>query len=336
MPENRRILAWWASCLLLLAAPNSYGDAVSELASFSAFPRADLAQLSQAAAKPVRSEPSGNARHLSVQTAYVVPRPPAEVASQMSSWNPARHSELRVYLYSNSASDFSRLANAPDNSAVRYLATASAQRSPDLQLSAAELNMLPAGGAEAGMTPAIAGAWAKILGARASAFASGGSASQPPYENATPAVRPNEELNALLRGRDKIRQQFSTLLSATGIGRGAGSIKPNMYWELVDAEGKGVLALGAQYSRPGANGTIQTASANYYASGGYYARITLHQLWPVQVEGRDSTLVWRGDFVSSAGVAGTRGIERMGAESVMIKDVGRAVAAFRRDLGGSR
>jgi hypothetical protein len=256
----------------------------------------------------------------------------------MSSWNPARHSDLRVYLYSSSATDFSRLASAPDNAAVRYLATATAQRSPDLQLSAAEVNMLPAGGggAEAGMSPALAAAWGKILGARASAFASGGSASQPPYENASPAVRPNEELSGLLRGYDKIRQQFSGLLSATGIGRGAGSIKPNMYWELVDADGKGVVALGAQYSRPGANGAIQTASANYYASGGYFARITLHQLWPVQVEGRDSTLVWRGDFVSSAGVAGTRGIERMGAESVMIKDVGRAVAAFRADVGGGR
>ena len=323
---------------LLAAATNCAADPASELASFSAFPRADLTQLSKGDAKPVRSQPSGNARHLSVQTLYVVPGSPAEVAAKMRSWNPARHPELRVYLYSNSATDFSRLASAPDNSAVRYLVTASAQRSSDLQLSASEITLLPAAGAGAvaGMSPALASAWAKILAGRATAFAAGGSAAQPPYENTSPAVRPNDELNALLRGHDKIRQQFSALLGASGIGRSAGSIKPDMYWELVDADGKGVLTLGADYSRPGPNGTIQTASANYYASGGYYARITLHQLWPVQVEGRPSTLVWRGDMISSAAVAGARGIERLGAESIMIKDVGRAVSLFRRDLGGGR
>jgi hypothetical protein len=186
------------------------------------------------------------------------------------------------------------------------------------------------------MSAPIAAGWAKILGGRAGAFASGGSASQPPYENSTPGVRPNDELNALLAGQGKIRQQFSGLLGATGIGRGSGSIKPDMYWELVDADGKGVLTLGASYSKPAANGAIQIASANYYASGGYYARITLHQLWPVQVEGRPSTLVWRGDLISSAAVAAARGIERMGAESIMIKDVGRAVSLFRRDVGGAR
>jgi hypothetical protein len=330
----RRILA--ASSLLLTIASTAHADAVSELASFSAFPRADLTQLSKAAAKPVRNQASGSARHIGVQTAYVVPGAPAEVASKMRGWNPARYPELKVYLYSSSASDFSRLASAPDNPAVRYLATASAQRSSDLQLTAGEISQLPAAGAESGLSGAIASAWAKILAGRAAAFASGGSASQPPYENSTPAVRPSEELSALLRGQEKIRQQFSDLLSATGIGRGAGSIKPDMYWELVDADGKGVLALGAHYSRPGANGAVQTASANYYASGGYYARITLHQLWPVEVEGRPSTLVWRGDMVSSAAVAGARGIERMGAESIMIKDVGRAVSLFRRDVGGGR
>ena len=332
----RRILAACASSLLLTVASTAQGDAVAELASFSAFPRADLAQLSKAPAKPVRNPAGGNARHLGVQTAYVVPGSPAEIAAKMRGWNPARYPELKVYLYSNSASDFSRISSAPDNPAVRYLANASAQRSSDLQLTAAEISQLPAGGAETGMSGPIAAGWAKILAGRAAAFASGGSASQPPYENSTPPVRPGEELSALLRGQEKIREHFSGLLSATGIGRGAGSIKPDMYWELVDADGKGVLALGAHYGRPGANGAIQTASANYYASSGYFARITLHQLWPVEVEGRPSTLVWRGDMVSSAAVAATRGIERMGAESIMIKDVGRAVSLFRRDAGGGR
>jgi len=315
---------------------NVRADAVSELASFSVFPKVDLAQLSKGEAKPLRSGSAGGARNLSVQTAYVAPLAPADLLAKMRGWNAARHPELKVYLHSD-GTNFSRLQNAPDNSAVRYLATATAQRSSDLQLSGAEIKELPEGAtSQAGMSGNIANAWTKILSARAQAFASGGSASQPSYDNETPPVKPSDELSALLRGQEKIRRQFSGFLEGTGIGRGGGSLKPELYWELLNADEKGVLTLGAQYSRPGANGTIQVASAIYYASSGLYAGITLHQLWPVQIEGRAATLVWRGDMISSGSVASLRGIERIGAESTMIKDISRAVSLFRRDTGGSR
>ena len=130
-------------CLLALWIPNARADPVSELASFSVFDKVNLAQLSKGEYKTVRSGSSGNARYLSVQTAYVAPFPPAELLAKMRSWNPTRYPELKVYLHSDSATDFSRLQKAPDNSAVVYLASATAQRSSDLQLSAAEMKLLP-------------------------------------------------------------------------------------------------------------------------------------------------------------------------------------------------
>jgi hypothetical protein len=324
--------------LPFVAISTARGDAAAELASFSVFPKVDLLQLSKDDAKPVRSGSSGSARYLSVQTVYVAPLPPPELLAKMRSWNPTRHPELKVYLHADSATNFSQLQNAPSNSAVRYLATATAQHSSDLQLSAAEMKQLPgeSGADQSGMSGIIASTWAKILGARSQAFASGGSSAQPPYDNATPPLRPGEELSGLLRGQEKIRRQFSGTLEATGIGRGGGSIKPDMYWELLNVDEKGVLTLGASYSRTGAGGTIQTANALYYASGGYYAGITLHQLWPVEVEGRASTLVWRGDMISSASVGSLRGIERIAAESTMIKDISKVVSLFRRDTGSAR
>ena len=45
-----------------------------------------------------------------------------------------------------------------------------------------------------------------------------------------------------------------------------------MYWELLSADEKGVLTLGAYSSHTGSGGTIQTANTRYYASGGYYRR----------------------------------------------------------------
>lgn len=304
-----RSFALFAALLSLpVLVPSARGDAAAELASFSAFPNVDLAQL-KGAAKPVRSGSSGSARHLSVQTVYVAPMPPAALLAKMRGWNPASHPELKVYLHIDSGSNFSALQQVPDNPAVRYLTNATSQRSADLQLSAAEMKLLPGEN--------FASVWTKILTGRAQS----GISSQPAYDNATPPVRPGEELNALIGGQDKIRKQFSGLLSGG---------KSGMYWELLSADEQGVLTLGTFSSRTGAGGSIQTANTRYYASGGYYAGVTLHQLWPVQVDGRPSTLVWRGDMISSASVGSLRGIERIAAESTMIKDVARAVAAFRR------
>ena len=64
-------------------------------------------------------------------------------------------------------------------------------------------------------------------------------------------IRASDEVNGLLREQGKIRQQFSGLLGATGIGRGAGSLPAELYWELLDVDDQGVVTLGASYSRGG-------------------------------------------------------------------------------------
>lgn len=184
------------------------------------------------------------------------------------------------------------------------------------------------------MPAAIAAFWTDVLSARTKSFASGGMAAQPPYDHAAPSVRASDEVNGLLRDQGKIRQQFSGLLGATGIGRGAGSLPAELYWELLDANDQGVVTLGASYSRGGGGGTYQAADVLYYASGGYYVALTLHQLWPVTVEGKPSTLVWRGDMISSAELGTLHGVERLGSESVMMKNITKAVTLFRRETGG--
>ena len=183
------------------------------------------------------------------------------------------------------------------------------------------------------MPPAVVAFWTDVLTARTKSFVSGGMAAQAPYDHAGPSVRASEEVNGLLRDQGKIRQQFSGLLGATAIGRGAGSLPAELYWELLDADDHGVVTLGASYSR-GAGGTYQAADVLYYASGGYYVALTLHQLWPVTVDGKPSTLVWRGDMISSPELGSLRGVERLGSESVMMKNITKAVTLFRRDTGG--
>jgi hypothetical protein len=312
-------------CLILFAASKASADPVAEMASFSVFDKVDLAELAKGEPKVAHGPPLGG-RYISAQSCFVVAAPPARVSEALRQWNPSRHSELKVLIHSDlpsspSAANFSRLSSAPDNAAVRSLVSATQKLAPDLQISKEEEKRF-AGLTGSGLSGPIAAAWADVLSARARA----GRAAQPPYDHTGQSVRPSEELNALLRAQEKIRGKFSGVLDGKGEG----------FWELLTADEQGVLTLGASYRRSGANGTFQAADALYYASGGYYAGLTLYQMWPVDAGGKPGTLVWRADLISSGTIASLHGIERVASESAMMRDISKAVSSFRRDIGGGR
>ncbi len=325
--------------LFLFVRSTIYGaDPVAELAGFSVFDKIDIAQLAKGDAKVMHGPPMSG-RFLSVQSCYVASGNPAQHAAALGQWDPTKHRELKVYLHddvpvSPAASNFSKLKDAPDNGSVRALVSATQKLGDELQISKDEAKKFPGGAEGGGVMPApLAAAWADVLAGRAKNFVSGGTSAEAAYDHSGEAIRPNEELNGLLKQQEKIRKQFSGLLGETGIGRGAGSLKPELYWELLDVDGQGVLTLGAMYSRAGANGTQQAADVLYYASGGYYVGLTLYQMWPIEVDGKASTLVWRGDFISSASLASLHGVERLGSESAMMKDIAKIVAFVRHDIG---
>ena len=328
--------------LILIAGPRSASaDPVSELASFSIYDKVDLAQLAKSDVKTAHGAPMKNSRFLGVQSCYVAPGSPAQQMEALRRWNPSKYRELKVFLHSDLPSNpgpanFEKLKNAPDNASVRSFVAATEKLSPDLQISKDEAKRFSAAaGGGGGVMPAgVVAFWSDVLTGRTKSFVSGGMATQAPYDHAGSAIRASDEVNGLLREQGKIRQQFSGLLGATGIGRGAGSLPAELYWELLDANDHGVVTLGASYYRGGAGGTYQAADVLYYASGGYYVALTLHQLWPVTVDGKPSTLVWRGDMISSSELGSLRGVERLGSESVMMKNITKAVTLFRRQTGG--
>lgn len=317
--NTRHLCACIFATLLVALTRPAHADPLSELASFSAYDKIDLAQLASGDAKTIRGPAMTTPRFLSVQTCWVAPGSPAQVAAAIRNWNPAQHPELKIILH-GSGSDFSQLEKSPDNRAVRSLVAATTSKSTALQISREEAAKLPTSGTT--MAGPVASFWSGLLSARAAA----GPFGQPPYDYTGQAIRAGEEINALLRQQPRIQKQFSGLISGKG----------EQYWELTEIEGKGVLNLGASYRRTAGNGSAQAADVLYYASGGFYASITLYQMWPVEVAGKPSTLVWRGDMTSAAEIGETRGMERLGAESAMMKDVSRAVRLLRRDTGGSR
>ena len=323
--KNMRILS--LLCLVGLAVSRAgAADPVAEMASFSVFDKIDLNELAKGEPK-VAHGPALGGRYISAQSCFVVAGVPARVSEALRQWNPTRHSELKVMIHSDlpsspSAANFSRLSSAPDNSAVRALVSATQKLSPDLQISKEEEKKFAAVAGATTMAGPVAAAWADVLSARARA----GRSSQPSYSHTAQNARPSEEVNALLSANDKVRGRFSGVLGGGG----------EQFWELLTADEIAVLTLGASYRRSGGNGTYQAADALYYASGGYYAGLTLYQLWPIEAGGRPATLVWRGDFISSATIAGLHGIERVASESAMMRDISKAVSSFRRDIGPVR
>jgi hypothetical protein len=340
LPPGLAALAGVLSLMLIAGPRSACADPVSELASFSIFDKVDLAQLAKSDVKTSHGPPMKNSRFLAVQSCYVAPGSPAQQMEALRRWNPSKYRELKVFLHSDLPSNpgpanFEKLKNAPDNASVRSFVTATQKLSPDLQVSKEEAKRFSAAAGGGGVIPpAVVAFWTDVLTARTKSFVSGGMAAEPPYDHAGPSVRASEEVNGLLRDQGKIRQQFSGLLGATAIGRGGGSLPAELYWELLDANDQGVVTLGAAYSRSGASGTYQAADVLYYASGGYYVALTLYQLWPVTVEGKPSTLVWRGDMISSAELGSLHGVERLGSESLMMKNITKAVTAFRRETRG--
>jgi hypothetical protein len=306
-------------------------DPVSEMAEFSVFGKIDLGELAKGGIKTAPGAPMNTARYLSVQSCFVIPKTPAQVVAAMKQFDPTAHRELKVYLHTDlpaspSASDFAKLNNPPNNSAVKSLVAATEKMAPDLQLSRAEAQKYSAG------QPVFA-FWIEVLTQRAQAFAAGGAAAEAPYDHTGSAVRPGQEFSGLVRQQGKVNRQFSGFLGSTGLVGGKGPLKPDLYWELLQVEDDGVLTLGASYHRSTPGGGAQIADGLYYASGGYNVALTLYQLWPVEISGRASTLVWRGDFISANSLGELHGIERLASESAMRKDILKAATIFQRESG---
>jgi hypothetical protein len=302
-------------------------DPASEMASFSVFGKVDPAELARSGIKIAAGTPMTTLRDLSVQSCFVIARPPAEVVQAMKRFDPTAHRELKVFLHvdlpaSPSPGNFSRLQNPPNDDAYRTLAAATEKMSPDLQLNRAEVQKFSAG-------ESFFNFWSGLLAKRAQSFVSSGAAAQPPYDRNGPAIQPAREFSALVRQESGVNRQFGSFIGATGLTGGRPSLKPDLYWEMLEVEDAGVLTLGASCTRPTAGGGYQAADGLYFASGGYYVALTLYQMWPVNIAGRASTLVWRGDFTSAASLGDLHGVERLASEGAMKKDISRAAEIFK-------
>jgi hypothetical protein len=327
-------------CLFALASSATVqADPLADLKSFSAFKEVNLEKLASGTVLAARGAAMSSPRDLAVESCYVVRKPLQKAGELHLQWSPARHPQLKVYLHgeisaSPTPAQFQKVATAPANSAVKWLASATeklAGGTGDLQLSAAESKTFKPVDGRGGAFPSdVASFWSTVLFQRASAFLSGGLTRLPPYEFKGETIRTSEEVARLIKGASKVRGQFSSLIDATPLGGGKGSLAPSPYWEMFDVEGEAAFNLGALYYRP-APASWQVVEIQYYASGGYYTLLTFYQMWPVTVGGQECTLVWRVDLMSSAALASLHGVERMGSSTAMMRETQKSIKSLLDD-----
>jgi hypothetical protein len=346
MNINRRLLL--TTCVIVLAGSlipqlAIAADPITELRSVSVFRDADLGKLGGGTVLAARGPAMSFSRGISIESAFVVRAPVKTTLGLLQRFDPSRHSELKTYLSGDvsgrGAGDFQNLASAPSNSRVRAFVDAT-QKLPGgaskLQLSNAEAKGYTGGTSSGGSIPgSVVAFWSQVLAQRAKAFLSGGVAAQPPYQTGGSNTSAADELQRLLSESGNVRSAFAPIISSSAVGGGRGSQPQAVSWQLFDADGLAAVSLNAFYTKSVGDGS-QTADLGYYSSGGYYAAVTFHQLWPVQLNGTEATLVWRVDLVSASALGELRGTERLGSGAAMMREIQKNVKAFLSETPGGR
>jgi hypothetical protein len=328
----------------IFAAAPVRADLNSDLA-FSAFSNVDVDALAGGAVLQARGGLLSFPRGITSQSLYIIDALPADVQNKLIHWNPASHPELKVWLHKSrlpaqpTAADFSALASLPDNSSVQFQIDATAKFDPDspsLQVSKEEAQLISTTAAQEKDPKALfVRAWSQILAGRITSFLGGRGASDNDVVNGGD-VRPLSDVKSLLHSDIKVYGQYQRLLNQTPVkalaGASAARITPaDIYYECFDVEGSAALGAGAVYQ--GANGTsIQSADIEYYVNSGIFAEIELEQMWPITVNGKTETLVWRDDMVSAPNIAYLHGTERLASGMIMLQETKDGIEAFRAEF----
>jgi hypothetical protein len=326
---------------VLLAIP-AQADLNSDLA-FSAFHDVDVNSLASGTILQARGGLLSFPRGITSQSLYIIDAAPAEVQGKLVNWNPASHSVLKVWLHKQlppqpTPADFSDLGNLPDNSSVRYQIDSTSKPNPTtaLQMSKEEAQIIAATAAQEKDPKALfVKAWSQILAGRVTDFLNGRAGAD--YDVAPGGdIHSLSEVKSLLHADIKVYGQYQHLLNQTPAKALAGSTAAKlppagMYCDIFDVQGSAAMGVGAIYQAPSGN-SIQSADIEYYTNYGVYVTVELEQLWPINVNGKTETLVWRDDLVSAPNIAYLHGTERLASGMIMLQETKEGVEAFRAEF----
>lgn len=318
-------------------------DLNSDLA-FTAFHDVDVNAMAGGTILQARGGLLSFPRGITSQSLYIIDAAPADVASKLVHWNPASHPDLKVWLHKSlppqpTAADFAELGSLPENGSVQFQIDSTAEFDPEhppLQVSKEEAQLIATTGAQEKDPKAhFVKAWSQILAGRIASFLSGHAGSD--YDIVSGGdIHPLSEVKSLLHSDIKIYGQYQRLLNQTPVkalatAPAAKAVPASLYCDIFDVQGYAAMGTGAIYQVPSGN-SIQSLDVEFYTNYGVYCTIELEQLWPISVNGKTETLVWRDDLVSAPNIAYLHGTERLASGMIMLQETKGGVEAFRAEF----
>jgi len=323
-----------------LGASLQAADPLQELKSFSGFSDIDVAQLAAGEIVTKQGDIMEFSRGITAQACFIAMAPPEKTARLYQTGEVFNNEELKIYSHRQihvpaSRSDFS-LLNLEDPR-FEWLLKQSLPARPEeikLQMSMKEAVLMfecnKVGGGSGKNTTEC---WKDFLLARASMFQKGGFSATPYYETHDAYTTPLSELQNILKERSKTREHFASLIADSILAppERASILKPYYYWDLVEIDGHPTFNLGAIFVKNLGSGHYHILDVDYYSSSGLYTSATFREVWPIQVDNKTVSLVWRGEEVSAPALAELRGVERSAAGMMMIQEIKKSVKDFQEE-----
>lgn len=261
-------------------------------------------------------------RGLSSQALFIVNAPVESTFQSLLRFNATRHSELSVFQHhvfqSEPNSGFDKLHLDPKVPASAALIRAMGDASK-IQLSKRELPLMP----KERTAEAAQRFFSDILKERWSRFAQQGDFGSVATFDA------GSEMRSLLADEAKVAAHFASLLAPVKV-KGAPGTPKHFYWDLSNVNKTSAVQLGAVYTAE-APDRRQVLDIIYYSSGSYLVGLTLYEMRPILLDGRQQTLVWQGSLVTAPALSGGLGIKRKIGSRMMLNDVERWIRIFRRE-----
>jgi len=325
----RAVLALGLTAPLLHADPDLH---------WTAFAGKDLSPLANGNVMQERGGLIDFERGVTAQSLYFIEQPPQAVEPKLESWNPAQHKELDVWLHETlpmnpTLESFAALNNLPDNKSVNNMVKATYGYTTDsdsLQLNPAEQALVEKGRGQGQSKEFIVNTWSQILLGRVDAFLKN-QHTEAKYQSTSGTIYPFAEAKTLLRSSPGVFGEFHPMLKNTPVYGGSGLKPSHLYFECFDIQSEACFGTGAVYLVNSPT-SIKRADVEYYVSNGIYTSVEMEELWPATIGGKNGTLVWRTDMVSTANVAFLHGTERLASGMLMLQDVKQAVDAFRSEF----
>jgi len=312
---------------------------LEELKSFSGFKNIDVQKLEEGEIVLDQMKIEDINRAIGAQACYIIKEPSTKVSKLLEKWEtchvqpsaPYFHAELQSPLSEDS---FANLKLPASDKGIEWLINKTRDTKHDdseFNLSQVEAKLMSETmKGEGNIGELAASSWKRILFGRAKQFFDKGLEGLAPIETGDEVVEPGTEFNDLLSGLPKIKEHFDSFIRET-LFRSGSNQKGQIYWELLNSNQHGTFNLGALYYKYEGE-KFKALNCDCYISSETYVSCTLYQLWPIEVSGKPATLIWRGAFASSPRLAQAKGVERMAAKQIMIKDLRKEIESFRKDI----